>query len=99
MALLAAACGGPPAAELVPSPHPALDVVDADAREQLEEARSRVDGLETANAAPDARSEALGELGRLYHGYDFDAAARAAYRNALALAGEDFRLVLMDCQP
>ena len=91
LTLLLTACGGSAPADLVAISHPSLDAVEPEARAQLEEARGRVETLEASGGAAPERAEALGELGRLYQGYDFDDAARGAYENAAALAGGDFR--------
>lgn len=91
LALLLAACGGPPRPELVAIPHPSLDRVDEEAGAQLDEARARLATLEAAGSPGAEMVDATAQLGRLYHGYGFDEAALAAYSNAVVLAPEDSR--------
>jgi tetratricopeptide (TPR) repeat protein len=78
------------AATLVAVPDVSLDGLDAVVARQLAEVRRR---LESADAtAGGARGAAgFGEAGRHYHAYDMFAPAEACYRNAAALAPEDFR--------
>jgi tetratricopeptide (TPR) repeat protein len=47
--------------------------------------------LERPETPPDQRAQAHGELGQLYHAYDFGDAAAARYREAQRLAPADFR--------
>ena len=89
----AAALDQPPEPpNLVPVPEPSLEGLEAEVAEQLVAAREQLQGyvshprLEAA-----AKSEAYGELGRLYHAYGLTEPADAAYRNAHALAPEDPR--------
>lgn len=80
----------PPA--LVPVPEPALEDLEPAVAEQLAAAREQLATyFSHPRADPAARAEAYGELARLYHAYGLAGPAEAAYRNAHALAPEDFR--------
>ena len=87
--LLACGVSSPP--ETVAIPHPSLEQIDSETREQLAAARQRLEDLEAGTAAQPELAAATGELGRLYQGYGFDEAAMAAYSNAVALAPGEFR--------
>ena len=78
--------------DLISVPHPDLNAAERLIREQLQAERSKLTAIVKAAEVPDsARADAFGRLGRLYHAYDFIEAARACYRNAMALMPEDFR--------
>jgi len=95
-ACAAAACGGcgGDTAALLPVPEPALDDMEPAAREQLREARSRVERLAASAdgiAVPAADlAEAYRDLGHRYQVHDLFNAAEACYRNVLALVEDDF---------
>lgn len=79
---------------LVAVPSPTLQRLESPVAAQLATARQAFVAL-MANAAltDGARAAAYGELGRLYHAYEFLDAAEASYRNAVMLAPLDFRWV------
>lgn len=83
--LLLLGCGP----ELEPVPQPDLGRVEEAVRRQLEEKAAEVTAL--ADAGPGELGEAWGELGRLYHAYDFLSAAESCYENARTLQPDDFR--------
>jgi len=82
-----------PESELVPIPEPDLEGVEPDVVRQIQEARSVLDKSLGADVAAAVRSEAYGELGRVYHAYGLTGPAEAAYRDAHVLAPGDFRWV------
>lgn len=84
--LILGGCGRP-GLEAVPQPD--LGRVEEAVRRQLEAKADEVAAL--ADATPGERAEAWGELGRLYHAYDFLSAAESCYENARTLAPDDFR--------
>jgi len=87
----AAACGEPPVA-LDPLPGDPFPGAAAPARARLDQAASRVAGLEKGGAASAAeRATAWADLGRLSHALGFHAPARIGYRNAGRLAPRDWR--------
>lgn len=77
---------------LEPVPVPDLEVLEGVVAKQLGEMRelllSRVDA---AGLGPQEKSEAFGELGRIYHAYGIESPAEACYANASRLAPRDFR--------
>lgn len=71
---------------LLPIPNPLLDHLEKSVSRQLLEKRREVDAL--AGKPGVGRQElgtAYGDLGQLYHAYEFTEAAEACYRNALIL--------------
>lgn len=89
VALVFLACGRP-GPLLEPVPHPALDPIDAAARDQIRQAIQQLDDVTADGRAAD-RAVAYGELGRIYQAYDFDEAARVAFANAVSLEPDTFR--------
>ena len=84
--------GEPETIELVPIPEPDLSGLEPEVAEQLQETRSQLQGLlGRPDATPASQAEALGELGRLYHAYELNQSAEAAYYDAHLLAPEDPR--------
>lgn len=78
--------------ELVPVPEPVLQGLEPAVAEQLVAAREQLESYAShPQAGAGVKAEAFGELGRLYHAYGLAGPAEAAYRNAHALAPEDFR--------
>ncbi len=79
-------------ATVEPVPKPVLDGLEPRAAERLAAGRRALaEVLADPAASPLERGAAFGELGRLYHAYDFHQAAMACYRNAQLLAPEDVR--------
>ena len=77
---------------LIPVPHPDLSASERLIREQLQEAQFDLKAKIQSREITDlARAEAFGEMGKLYHAYDFLEAAEACYRNALNFMPQDFR--------
>jgi Flp pilus assembly protein TadD len=74
-------------ATLVAVPEVSLDGLEAEVARQLGEVRRRLEAAPTGAAG----AAAFAEAGRHYHAYDMMAPAEACYRNAAALAPEDFR--------
>ena len=78
--------------ELVTVPEPSLDGLEPQVAEQLRETRAVLEEVFSTEGAGAAEwAEAYGELGRLYHAYELEEAAHAAYSNARTLAPGDFR--------
>jgi len=75
---------------LTPVPEPDLEALEKPVAEQLRAAQER---LETALEEPVQAelAQAYGDLALLYHAYDLDEPAQAAYRNAARLAPGDPR--------
>ena len=88
-AALGCAGGSAPAIEEVS--HPALEDAEGVVRDQIGAAREHLEALQAGGGSRAEVGAASGELGRLYHAYGFDAAARSAYRNASAQAPEVFQ--------
>lgn len=88
-----AAAGAPAPPELVPVPEPDLEGVEAEVVRQIRAARAELAKSLGPEVAPEVRSEAYGELGRVYHAYGLAEPAEAAYRDAHALAPGDFRWI------
>ena len=73
-------------------PHPDLSRLEPAAREQILEARKRLESIaEARDVTEEKLSQAYGEMGQLYHVQDFLGAAQACYLNAQFLAPTDFR--------
>ncbi|MFW6012091.1 MAG: tetratricopeptide repeat protein [bacterium] len=84
--------GEPEEIRLLQVPEPDLAELEPAVAEQLTATRRQLQGLINAEGTDRASAaEAYGELGRLYHAYDFTGAAEPAYVNALQLAPEDHR--------
>jgi len=88
-AALGCAGGGAPAIEEVA--HPRLTDAEEAVRDQVGAARERLEALQDGGAGRAGIGAASGELGRLYHAYGFETAARGAYRNATSQAQEVFQ--------
>ena len=85
------ACGGPAARpDLEPLPETDLGAFEANVQSQLAAARAEVDEALTGGDEP-RLATAFGELGRRLHAYELYQAAAASYRNAVALAPDEFR--------
>ena len=77
---------------LIPVPDPDLSAAERLIREQLEEEQSRLRAkTESQGVSDSARADAFGNMGKLYHTYEFWEAAQACYRNARILMPQDFR--------
>jgi tetratricopeptide (TPR) repeat protein len=82
----------PETIELVPIPEPDLTGLEPEVAAQLGETRAQLEALlQRPGATRPAQAEALGELGRLYHAYELNEPAEAAYYDAHLLAPEDAR--------
>lgn len=78
--------------DLVDVPHPRLDGMEAAVREQLEEARHRLDRLlEAEEIGATELGESFADLGQLYVVYDLAEAAMASLENAHRLLPGDAR--------
>src|SRR5437879_259519 len=76
---------------LAPIPHPDLSKVDPAIKEQIEAAQSDLSSsLEKSETAAGHLAQRYGNLGKLYHAYDFPDAAVACYTNAHRLAPQEF---------
>src|ERR1051325_1940359 len=68
-------------------PFPNLGGMEPVVQEQLREAQSKLTAvLQRPDATASDKSEAYGQLGRLYHAYDLEDAALSCYLNAERLA-------------
>ena len=78
--------------ELIPIPNPDLSTSERLIREQLQLERSKL-LVKTQNQKVQAldKSNAFGQMGQLYHIYEFWQAAETCYRNALSLIPREFR--------
>ena len=75
---------------LIPVPLTDLSAADRLIREQLQKERSKLRAKTESQGVPDsARADAFGEMGKLYHAYEFWEAAQACYRNARILMPQD----------
>ena len=71
---------------LIPVPDPLLDRLEKAVIQQLIERRKAFDALAKKPGISRVQlATAYGELGQLYHAYEFTEAAEACYRNALVL--------------
>jgi tetratricopeptide (TPR) repeat protein len=71
---------------------PDLDHLESAVAAQLRETQNLLQEiLEDSESGPDSISEAYGQLGRLYHAYDFTEPAEACYLNAIRYAPRDPR--------
>lgn len=78
--------------ELEAVPHPETSSLEESVRQQLEDARSRLEALlEVPEATAADLAEAFGETGMIYQAYSLRQAAGACYRNARRLVADDFR--------
>jgi tetratricopeptide (TPR) repeat protein len=85
----AAAVSSDAAAIAVPKPD--LSAAEEAVRRELEQQFAAVEEfLASVERPPGEQARALGDLGRLYHAYDFIAAARSCYEGALELAPSEF---------
>src|SRR5438132_1166145 len=76
---------------LTPVPHPNLSKADASIKQRVEAARSVLNSsLERHETTSSRLAELYGNLGKLYHVYDFPDAAVACYTNAQRLAPQVF---------
>lgn len=84
-----------PAPELAPVPQPDLTGLDGSVRDQLTEARGKLDALLKDRGHDEGQDQelanAFGELGQRYQLYELYQAAAVSYENANALQPEDFR--------
>lgn len=81
---------------LLPVPHPDLGMAERVIREQLQGERSRLSAKTQSPGVPDAaRADAFGQMGKLYHTYDFLEAADVCYRNAHTLMPREFRWIYL----
>ena len=81
-----------PRENLVAIHWPDLANVEVDVREQLLKEQASLTAATKVAGASDAKlSEAYGSMGRTFHAYSFNAAARECYVNASRLATQDFR--------
>jgi len=72
--------------DLIPVPSPYLDRLEKAVIQQLRERRKAFDALAgKPGVSREQLATAYGELGQLYHAYEFSEAAEACYRNALVL--------------
>jgi len=72
-------------------PQPNLDAVQAGVKEQIEAAWAELQAASQRAGSDKARmAEAYGEMGKVYHAYDFSDAAEVCYQNAMNLAPESF---------
>lgn len=78
--------------KLVPIPHPPLDNLEKEIFDQLTEGRESME-KRIANPELDSVNRALayGDLGHLYHTYDFNDAAEACYFNAVQMEPRVYR--------
>jgi tetratricopeptide (TPR) repeat protein len=82
---------GSPAQTLQPIPQPSLGAVQGSVREQIEAAWAELQAASQQAGGNQAQlADAYGQMGRVYHAYDFSDAAAACYRNAMNLAARDF---------
>ncbi len=87
-----AAEGGPPRPELLPLPEPDLSPMEPSVRDQLESTREDVARLLADPASePTALAGAFGLLGQTYLLYSITSSAETCFRNAAALAPQDYR--------
>lgn len=71
---------------LIPVPDPLLDHLEKAVIQQLRERRQAFDALAgKPGVSPGQLATAYGDLGQLYHAYEFTEAAEACYRNAIVL--------------
>lgn len=79
-----------PPLEAIPSP--SLSPLEPAVARQIRAFEAELDAILTSPSATDAAlAEAFGEFGQLFHAYELWEPAAAAYRNAAALAPDDFR--------
>ena len=73
-----------------PIPQPSLSAVQNSVKEQIEAAWAALQAA-TQSSGSDQRqlSGAYGQMGKVYHAYDFSDAAEACYQNAMSLAPGD----------
>ena len=78
--------------ELGEVPQPDLSGVDPPVQEHIRTAQAALAAvLAQPNSSAAQRSQAFGDLGRIYQAYGFDDAALAAYKNAAQLGPQTFR--------
>jgi tetratricopeptide (TPR) repeat protein len=81
---------------LVDVPLPDLRLLGVEVQQQLRQAQeSLVAVCREPGVTSDSLSVGYGEMGRLYHAYDLLDSAEACYRNARALAPNEFRWVYL----
>lgn len=79
------------ATALVPIPQPNLDAAEATVKDQIDAAWSELQAFsQKSGVKPEELAEAYGQMGRVYHAYDFSDAAAACYQNARHLAPHEF---------
>ncbi len=78
-------------ADLETAPVPDLSAVEPTVREQLGEARSKLDAQLAGRTSTEDLAAAFGRMGQLYHAYDLLPPAAACYRNALRLEAGNAR--------
>jgi len=79
------------APNLVTIPQPNLNAVEGTVKEQIQTAWSELQVVsEKPNVGQDELGEAYGQMGKVFHVYDFFDAAEACYENAQALARLQF---------
>jgi tetratricopeptide (TPR) repeat protein len=72
-------------------PQPNLTGVQDSVKEQIEAAWAELQAASQQSGSNQAQlAEAYGQMGRVYHAYDFSDAAAACYQNAMNLAPRDF---------
>src|SRR5262249_9790596 len=88
---LATLAAGSPTQIAKPIPQPNLGAVQNSVREQIESAWAELQAA-TQQSGIDQRqlADAYGQMGKVYHAYDFSEAAEACYQNAMGLAPADF---------
>jgi tetratricopeptide (TPR) repeat protein len=77
--------------DLLPVPSPDIDGTEPAVRQTLQSARTDLDALLAADAAPALLASAFGEMGELYHAHHVYVPADVCYQNASRLDPEAFR--------
>src|SRR5262249_22836045 len=82
-----ASSSGKPVQTVRPIPQPNLDAVEKSVREQIEDAWAELQGA-TQRVGNDQGQlgDVYGQMGKVYHAYDFFDAAETCYQNAMNLA-------------
>jgi len=85
-----ASSSGKPVQTIRPIPQPNLDAVQKSVREQIEAAWAELQAA-TQRVGNDQGqlADSYGQMGKVYHAYDFFDAAEACYQNAMNLAPGD----------
>jgi hypothetical protein len=79
------------APNLLPIPQPNLSALEGTVKDQIEAAWSDLQAVSQKSGVDHAElAEAYGQMGKVYHTYDFSDGAAVCYQNARALAPREF---------